>query len=76
MATGVQAKEEMPSTKEEALRLEKTRQFQRCLEGWQFETLIDSVWEMRGSNKAMIPPRFLASATESYYLGGHKYLEE
>ena len=31
---------------------------------------------MRGSNKAMIPPRFLASATESYYLGGHKYLEE
>lgn len=37
-AAGMQAKEEMPSAKEEASGLEKTRGFQRYLGGGQVET--------------------------------------
>ena len=38
LAAGMQAKEEMPSAKEEALGLEKTRGFQRYLGDGQVET--------------------------------------
>lgn len=31
--------------------------------------MTDSVWEMRGRKEVMLPPRFLAVATERYCLG-------